>query len=98
MTALLSLEAFLLGFFSVHVYFFSPQRDQIPPISDITSRLAESLSQQDVELVADIISETPVSDDARPAILLCINVSRVGTDVANALKDMKGKTAIFKDF
>ncbi|XP_041353169.1 uncharacterized protein LOC121371385 [Gigantopelta aegis] len=73
----------------VHVYFFSPQRDQIPPISDITSRLAESLSQQDIELVTDIISETPVSDDARPAILLCINVSRVGTDVANALKDMK---------
>ncbi|XP_041353165.1 uncharacterized protein LOC121371384 isoform X2 [Gigantopelta aegis] len=73
----------------VHVYFFSPQRDQIPPISDITNRLAESLSQQDIELVTDIISETPVSDDARPAILLCINVSRVGTDVANALKDMK---------
>ncbi|XP_067682093.1 uncharacterized protein [Haliotis asinina] len=73
----------------VYVYLYSPQREQIPPVSDITSRIGEELLQRDIELIPETIEETPVPEQARPAILLCVNVSRLGTDVSNALKDVR---------
>ncbi|XP_046379400.2 uncharacterized protein LOC124151119 [Haliotis rufescens] len=73
----------------VYVYLYSPQREQIPPVSDITSRIGEELLQRDIELIPETIDETPVPEQARPAILLCVNVSRLGTDVSNALKDVR---------